>query len=151
MWRSGRRPRPKTCRMRRLPASRKRSLISRGAEHVIKAVRKCIASLFTNRAISYRVDKGFDHFKIALSAGVQKMVRSDLAASGVMFSIDTESGFKNAVLINSIYGLGENIVQGNVNPDEFYVFKPTLAIIVPFARDESACAWSITTNPDKTG
>jgi pyruvate, water dikinase len=101
----------------------------KGSEQVIKAVHKCIASLFTNRAISYRVDKGFDHFKIALSAGIQKMVRSDLAASGVMFSIDTESGFENAVLINSIYGLGENIVQGKVNPDEFYVFKPTKAII----------------------
>ena len=101
----------------------------RGAEHIAGAVHRCIASLFTNRAISYRVDKGFDHFKIALSAGVQKMARSDLAASGVMFSIDTETGFENAVLINSIYGLGENIVQGKVNPDEFYVFKPTKAII----------------------
>ncbi len=101
----------------------------RGAEHVISAVHRCIASLFTNRAISYRADKGFDHFQIALSAGVQKMVRSDLASSGVMFSIDTESGFANAVLINSIYGLGENIVQGKVNPDEYFVFKPTKAII----------------------
>ncbi len=100
-----------------------------GAENVIVAVRHCIASLFTNRAISYRTDKGFDHFQIALSAGVQKMARSDKGSSGVMFSIDTESGFKNAVLINSIYGLGENIVQGKVNPDEFYVFKPTNAII----------------------
>jgi pyruvate,water dikinase len=100
-----------------------------GAEHIIEAVHKCIASLFTNRAISYRVDKGFDHFKIALSVGVQKMARSDKASSGVMFSIDTESGFENAVLINSIYGLGENIVQGKVNPDEFFVFKPTRAII----------------------
>jgi pyruvate,water dikinase len=101
----------------------------KGAEHVVEAVHKCIASLFTNRAISYREDKGFDHFNIALSAGVQKMARSDLASSGVMFSIDTESGFENAVLINSIYGLGENIVQGKVNPDEFFVFKPTRAII----------------------
>ncbi|MCD4762091.1 phosphoenolpyruvate synthase [bacterium] len=100
-----------------------------GAEHVTEAVHRCIASLFTTRAISYRVDKGFDHFKIALSAGIQKMARSDLASSGVMFSIDTESGFENAVLINSIYGLGENIVQGKVNPDEFFVFKPTKAII----------------------
>ena len=100
-----------------------------GAGHVINAVHRCIASLFTNRAISYRVDKNFDHFNIALSAGIQKMVRSDLASSGVMFSIDTESGFENVVLINSIYGLGENIVQGKVNPDEFYVFKPTGAII----------------------
>ncbi len=96
---------------------------------LLKAVKECIASLFTNRAISYREDKGFDHFKIALSVGVQKMVRSDIASSGVMFSIDTESGFKNVVLINSIYGLGENIVQGKVNPDEFFVFKPTGQII----------------------
>ncbi len=100
-----------------------------GEEQLLIAVKKCIASLFTNRAISYRTDKGFDHFKIALSVGVQKMVRSDLAASGVMFTIDTESGFRNAVLINSIYGLGENIVQGKVSPDEFYVFKPTMAIL----------------------
>jgi len=96
---------------------------------LLKAVKECIASLFTNRAISYRVDKKFDHFSIALSVGVQKMVRSDLASSGVMFSIDTESGFKDVVLINSIYGLGENIVQGKVSPDEFLVFKPTGKII----------------------
>jgi pyruvate,water dikinase len=82
--------------------------------------------LFTARAISYRVDKGFDHFKIGLSIGVQKMVRSDLACSGVMFSIDTETGFTDTVLINGSYGLGENIVQGAVNPDEFIVFKTTL-------------------------
>ncbi len=88
--------------------------------------RRCFASLFTDRAISYRTDKGFGHFKIALSIGVQRMVRSDLASSGVMFSIDTESGFRDAVLINAAYGLGENVVQGSVNPDEFYVFKPTL-------------------------
>ncbi|MDD2684209.1 MAG: phosphoenolpyruvate synthase [Candidatus Cloacimonetes bacterium] len=100
-----------------------------GEKDLLLAVRKCIASLFTNRAISYRVDKKFDHFSIALSVGVQKMVRSDLGSSGVMFTIDTESGFKNAVLINSIFGLGENIVQGRVTPDEFYVFKPTGAII----------------------
>ena len=100
-----------------------------GEKELLLAVKKCIASLFTNRAISYREDKGFDHFSIALSVGVQKMVRSDLGSSGVMFTIDTESGFRNTVLINSIYGLGENIVQGRVNPDEFYVFKPTLAII----------------------
>ncbi len=100
-----------------------------GEAELIDATRRCIASLFTNRAISYRVDKGFDHFSIALSVGVQKMARSDIASSGVMFSIDTESGFENAVLIDSIYGLGENIVQGKVNPDEFYYFKPTGAII----------------------
>jgi pyruvate,water dikinase len=100
-----------------------------GEKDLLLAVRKCIASLFTDRAISYRVDKKFDHFSIALSVGVQKMVRSDLGSSGVMFTIDTESGFKNVVLINSIFGLGENIVQGHVTPDEFYVFKPTKAII----------------------
>jgi pyruvate, water dikinase len=97
-----------------------------GDHQVLESVKKCIASLFTNRAISYRVDKKFDHFSIALSVGVQKMVRSDMACSGVMFSIDTESGFKDAVLINGSWGLGENIVQGAVNPDEFYIFKPTL-------------------------
>ena len=93
---------------------------------LLDTCRRCFASLFTDRAISYRVDKGFDHFKIALSIGVQRMVRSDLAASGVMFTIDTETGFRDAVLINATYGLGENVVQGSVNPDEFYVFKPTL-------------------------
>src|SRR5680860_957113 len=100
-----------------------------GNEKLLVAVKKCIASLFTNRAISYRVDKKFDHFSIALSVGVQKMVRSDLSVSGVLFTLDTESGFRNAVLINSIFGLGENIVLGAVTPDEFYVFKPTKAII----------------------
>lgn len=98
----------------------------RGVHSLMDACRRCFASLFTNRAISYRIDKKFDHFSIALSIGVQKMVRSDLACSGVMFSIDTETGFENAVLITGSYGLGENIVQGAVNPDEFYVFKPTL-------------------------
>ncbi len=97
-----------------------------GPEEVIDACQRCFASLFTNRAISYRVDKGFDHFDVALSIGVQKMVRSDLACSGVMFSIDTETGFRDAVFITGSYGLGENVVQGSVNPDEWYVFKPTL-------------------------
>lgn len=95
-------------------------------EGVLEACHKCFASLFTDRAISYRSNRGFDHFQVALSVGVQKMVRSDLAASGVMFSIDTETGFKNAALVSAAYGLGENIVQGAVNPDEYYVFKPTL-------------------------
>lgn len=99
----------------------------RGADAVVLAVKKCFASLFTNRAISYRQDKGFDHFTIGLSAAVQKMVRSDKACSGVMFSIDTESGFRNAALVTGSWGLGENIVLGRVNPDEFFVFKPTLA------------------------
>ncbi|WP_243364687.1 phosphoenolpyruvate synthase [Fundidesulfovibrio terrae] len=97
-----------------------------GVEELIEACQRCFASLFTNRAISYRVDKGFDHFAIALSIGVQKMVRSDLACAGVMFSIDTESGFRDAVYITGAWGLGENVVQGAVSPDEYYVFKPTL-------------------------
>lgn len=96
-----------------------------GHQNLLDACRRCFASLFTDRAISYRVDKGFDH-TIALSIGVQHMVRSDLAAAGVMFSIDTETGFRDAVLINAAYGLGENVVLGSVNPDEYYVFKPTL-------------------------
>ncbi|MFP3927997.1 MAG: phosphoenolpyruvate synthase [Desulfobacteraceae bacterium] len=98
----------------------------RGKLRVLDACRKCFASLFTNRAISYRHDKGFDQFDVSLSIAVQKMVRSDSAYSGVMFSIDTETGFKDAVFITAAYGLGENVVQGIVNPDEFYVFKPTL-------------------------
>ncbi len=97
-----------------------------GEEKLLKKVMECFASLFTNRAISYRVDKGFDHLGVYLSVGVQKMARSDLASSGVMFSIDTESGFKDAVFITGAYGLGENVVQGTINPDQFYVFKPTL-------------------------
>lgn len=97
-----------------------------GAKAVLESCHKCFASIFTDRAISYRTIKGFDHFDVALSVGVQKMVRSDLAASGVMFSIDTETGFKNAALITAAYGLGENVVQGAVNPDEYFVFKPTL-------------------------
>lgn len=97
-----------------------------GVKRVVEYCHRCFASLFTDRAISYRQRNGFDHFDVALSVGVQKMVRSDLASSGVMFSIDTESGFKNAALITAAYGLGENIVQGAVNPDEYLVFKPTL-------------------------
>ncbi|MBI3597825.1 MAG: phosphoenolpyruvate synthase [Nitrospirae bacterium] len=97
-----------------------------GQRALLEACKRCFASLFTDRAISYRTDKGFEHLKVALSIGVQRMVRSDLAASGVMFSIDTETGFPDAVLINASYGLGENVVQGSVNPDEYYVFKPTL-------------------------
>ena len=98
----------------------------RGEAALIDACKHCFASLFTDRAISYRVDKGFDHESVFLSIGVQKMVRSDIGTSGVIFSIDTESGFKDAVLITASYGLGETVVQGTVNPDEFYVFKPTL-------------------------
>ncbi|MDD5159508.1 MAG: phosphoenolpyruvate synthase [Sulfuricurvum sp.] len=97
-----------------------------GEVMLIEHVKRCFASLFTNRAISYRHSRNYDHFAVALSVGVQKMVRSDLASSGVMFTIDTENGSENLILINSIWGLGENIVGGKVNPDEFYVFKPTL-------------------------
>lgn len=97
-----------------------------GNTALLDACKRCFASLFTNRAISYRVDKNFDHFQIALSIGVQRMVRSDLACSGVMFTIDTESGFQDAVMISAAYGLGENVVQGSVTPDEYTVFKPTL-------------------------
>ncbi|HDZ85529.1 MAG TPA: phosphoenolpyruvate synthase [Candidatus Moranbacteria bacterium] len=97
-----------------------------GEYQLLESVKKCFSSLFTDRAISYRVDKGFDHFKVALSVGVQKMVRSDEACSGVMFTIDTESGFSDAIIINGSWGLGENIVKGKVNPDEFIVHKPTL-------------------------
>jgi pyruvate,water dikinase len=97
-----------------------------GTAALLETCKRCFASLFTDRAISYRVDKGFDHFKVALSIGVQRMVRSDLACSGVMFTIDTETGFRDAVMISAAYGLGENVVQGSVTPDEFLVFKPTL-------------------------
>ncbi len=98
----------------------------RGKVSLIQAVKRCFASLFTNRAISYRHDQGFDQFEIALSVAVQKMVRSDSAGSGVIFTIDTESGFQDVVYITAGYGLGELVVQGQVNPDEYYVFKPTL-------------------------
>jgi len=97
-----------------------------GAAALLDACKRCFASLFTDRAISYRVDQGFGHLKIALSIGVQHMVRSDLACSGVIFTIDTETGFPDAVLISAAYGLGENVVQGAVTPDEYCVFKPTL-------------------------
>ena len=98
-----------------------------GEAALLDACRRCYASLFTDRAISYRQAKGFDHMKVALSVGVQRMVRSDLGSSGVMFSIDTETGFDNVVLINAAWGLGENVVQGAVNPDEYEVFKPFLS------------------------
>ncbi len=97
----------------------------RGDQALLDAVRRCQASLFTDRAISYRIDQGFDHFQVALSVTVQKMVRSDLASAGVMFSIDTETGFEDAVFITGAWGLGENVVQGAVDVDEFYVHKPT--------------------------
>lgn len=98
----------------------------RGTENLLVTCKRVFASLFTDRAISYRNHKGFSHMDVALSIGVQKMVRSDLASAGVIFTLDTESGFRDVVFITSAYGLGENVVQGAVNPDEFYVFKPTL-------------------------
>jgi pyruvate, water dikinase len=98
-----------------------------GEQALLAACHRCYASLFTDRAISYRQHHGFDHLQVALSIGVQRMVRSDLACAGVMFSIDTESGFRDAVLLTAAYGLGENVVQGAVNPDELLIFKPTLA------------------------
>ncbi|WP_411726545.1 phosphoenolpyruvate synthase [Methyloglobulus sp.] len=97
----------------------------RGERPLLEACKRCFASLFTDRAIHYRIDQGFDHFKLGLSIGIMKMVRSDLKASGVMFSLDTESGFNDVVFITGAYGLGENVVQGIVDPDEFYVHKPT--------------------------
>jgi len=99
----------------------------RGLDNVIEAMHQVFASLFNDRAISYRVHQGFDHSLVALSAGIQTMVRSDLGAAGVMFTLDTESGFRDAVFITASYGLGETVVQGAVNPDEFYVYKPALA------------------------
>ncbi len=98
-----------------------------GLANIKKAIHEVFASLFNDRAIAYRVHQGFDHSLVALSAGVQKMIRSDIGASGVMFTLDTESGFRDVVFVTSSYGLGEMVVQGAVNPDEFYVHKPTLA------------------------
>jgi len=98
----------------------------RGVEEIFTSVRNCFSSLFTNRAISYRDNFGFDHFDVGLSVCIQKMVRSDLSSAGVAFSLDTESGFKDVVLLNGSYGLGELVVQGMVSPDEFLIFKPTL-------------------------
>jgi pyruvate,water dikinase len=99
----------------------------RGLDHVIDAMHQVFASLFNDRAIAYRVHQGFDHSLVALSAGIQTMVRSDLGSAGVMFTLDTESGFRDAVFVTASYGLGETVVQGAVNPDEFYVYKPALA------------------------
>jgi pyruvate, water dikinase len=99
-----------------------------GDMQLLDSVRRCFASLFTDRAIRYRIDKGFDHFKVFNSVGIMKMVRSDLASAGVIFTIDTETGFPDVVFITGAYGLGENVVQGSVDPDEFYVFKPTFRL-----------------------
>lgn len=101
----------------------------KGEKHILQATKECIASLFTDRAIVYRVENGFNHMQVALSVGIQQMVAVRSECAGVMFTIDTETGFKNAVVVSSVYGLGENIVQGHVSPDEFVVFKPTMAIL----------------------
>jgi pyruvate,water dikinase len=98
----------------------------RGFDNLVQALHQVFASLFNDRAIAYRVHQGFDHSQVALSVGVQYMVRSDIGAAGVAFTLDTESGFRDAVFITSSYGLGETVVQGAVNPDEFYVYKPAL-------------------------
>ena len=103
----------------------------RGIDAILTAIHEVFASLYNDRAIAYRVHHAFAHDVVALSAGVQRMVRSDLGASGVMFTMDTESGFSDAVFVTSSYGLGEAVVQGAVNPDEFYVYKPALAPVVP--------------------
>ncbi|MBA3353376.1 MAG: phosphoenolpyruvate synthase, partial [Blastocatellia bacterium] len=100
----------------------------RGEQRLIEACHECYASLWTDRAISYRTAKGFDHFDVALSIGIQPMVRSDIASSGVMFTLDTESGFREAVVINGAWGLGEAVVQGMATPDEWIIFKPTLKL-----------------------
>ena len=119
-------PRPRTCRRPRSPVSRRPSSNVRGEAGVLRAMHEVFASLFNDRAISYRVHQGFDHSAVALSAGVQHMVRSDLGASGVMFTLDTDSGFRDVVFITASWGLGETVVQGAVNPDEFYLYKPAL-------------------------
>ena len=98
-----------------------------GIDNILHAIKEVFASLYNDRAIAYRVHKGFADAEIALSAGVQRMVRSDLGAAGVMFTLDTESGFDQVVFITAAYGLGESVVQGSVNPDEFYLYKPNLA------------------------
>jgi len=118
-----------------------------GVEHVVKSVHKCIASLFTDRAIVYRVENGFDHMQVALAVGVQQMVAVRSEAAGVMFTLDTQSGFRDVVMINSIYGLGENIVQGKVSPDEFLVYKPTKAIL---KRKMGAKKLKMIPGPDST-
>ena len=123
-----------------------------GADDVVRKVKEVFASLYNDRAIAYRVHHGFKHEDVFLSAGVQLMVRSDVGASGVLFTLDTESGFRDVVFITSSYGLGEMVVQGAVNPDEFYVYKPTLQAgqagdPAPLARRQADRAWCIRTQP----
>ena len=115
----------------------------KGLDNILHAVKEVFASLYNDRAIAYRVHKGFTHADVALSAGIQRMVRSDLGAAGVMFTMDTESGFDKVVFITSSYGLGESVVQGAVNPDEFYIYKPTLlrGFQRPVSPRSSATLW----------
>ena len=117
----------RTCRTLRSQANRKHILNINGLDNILHAVKEVFASLYNDRAIAYRVHQGFAHEDVALSVGIQRMVRSDLGASGVMFTLDTESGFEQVVFITASYGLGETVVQGAVNPDEFYLYKPNLA------------------------
>ncbi|MDX1497692.1 MAG: PEP/pyruvate-binding domain-containing protein, partial [Salinisphaeraceae bacterium] len=123
-----------------------------GLDNVMAAIKDVFASLFNDRAISYRDHHGFEHSQVALSAGVQRMVRSDKGASGVMFTIDTESGFQDVVFITAAYGLGEGVVQGAVNPDEFYVYKPNLEAGKPavLRRNVGAKATQMVYTGDKT-
>ena len=114
-----------------------------GIDNILTSIKKVFASLYNDRAISYRVHQGFEHEMVSLSAGVQQMVRSDIGASGVMFTLDTESGFDEVVFITSAYGLGETVVQGSVNPDEFYVHKPTLKLGKPAILSRSLGSKSI--------
>ena len=114
-----------------------------GIDDILTSIKQVFASLYNDRAISYRVHQGFKHEMVSLSAGVQQMVRSDIGASGVMFTLDTESGFDEVVFITSAYGLGETVVQGSVNPDEFYVHKPTLKLGKPAILSRSLGSKSI--------
>ena len=125
-WPLGAVPLRKTFPRPVLQGSRKAISDVMGLNELLAACQKCYASLFTDRAIKYREDNGFDHHKVALSIGVQLMVRSDLACSGVNFTLDPDSGFDKVVLVTGVWGLGENIVQGSINPDEFFVFKPSM-------------------------
>ena len=148
-WPCARRPPQRICPKPRSPAQPRRSSTCAVAKALLRAVHACFASLFTDRAISYRARLGYDQLKVALSVGVMPMVRSDMASSGVIFTLDTESGFRDAVVVTGAYGLGEFVVQGVVTPDEWTVFKPTLA--TGPARSSAAgsarrkCGWSTPT------
>ena len=144
--RCARRPPPKTCPDASFAGQQETFLNINGLDNILHAIHEVFASLYNDRAIAYRVHQGFAHDDVALSAGVQRMVRSDVGASGVMFTLDTESGFDQVVFITASYGLGETVVQGAVNPDEFYLYKPNLAagrpaILRKTRRREGRSAW----------